>query len=291
MFLSSIIPTSIESIKWQDYRHMKTGMILYYTTDPVSEMPIREIPEELPSTISPDPNYETKTFGFYGCKHAKLRNLFIKNKMGYLFFMTKYTGTIAELADELMVTGYFHVKQTADVQKQHIRYLSEYSCIDEENCIALRGDVVHFVSANDAFIITPEVLKSWNCNSRVTRQTKIVLDEEKTTALLNYLNGKQNIAELYSKETERLWPAMDDDDDDDEEETKEYNGFEEEEDDDDDDDTEEDDDDDDDDEDDDDDFEEEELEDDDDSDEVYDDLEDDDDDDEEEQGNGRKFKK
>jgi len=211
MLNKGIVPVSVDSIRWQDYRGAESGMIVYYTTDPVSEFPIREIPEELPSDISPEPNYETGTFGFYGCKHSKIRSAFNKKKLRYLFFMTKYAGTKVDFMEELMVTGFFRIKQTADVKRLHIRYLEEYSCIDEDNCIALRAEKVHFVAAEDGFIITDEVLKSWGVTSRVTKQTKIILDEEKTAALLTHLESKKNIVEAYSEETERLLPAFEED--------------------------------------------------------------------------------
>ena len=214
MLVTGVVPTSVDSIKWQDYRSSETGMIVYYNTDPVSEIPLRELPEELPSEIVLDPNYETGTYGFYGCKHTKTRNSFNKKKIRYLFFMTRYAGTNIDFMDELIISGFYRIKQIADVQKLHIRYLNEYSCINEDSCFALRADKVHFVAVTDAFMITPEVLESWGSKSRVTRQTKIMLDEEKTAELLAYLESKNNIIDLYSSETERLQPAIDEEEED-----------------------------------------------------------------------------
>ncbi len=218
MYMKGIIPTAIESIKWQDYRGSKTGMIVYYNTDPISEIPIREIPDEFPTEILPEPNYETKTFGLYGCKHTKMRSSFAKKKIRYLFFMTRYAGTNIDRIDELMVTGFYHIKQIADVQKLHIRYLQEYVCLNEDSCISFLADKVHFVSVEDAFMITPEVLKAWGCSSRITRQSKIALDDEKTAELVAFLESKQNIVDAYSEETERLQPAYDEEEDDDDDE-------------------------------------------------------------------------
>jgi len=216
MLVTGVVPTSVHSVKWQDYRGSETGMIVFYNTDPVSEIPLRELPEELPSEIVLDPNYETGTYGLYGCKHTKTRSSFSKKKIRYLFFMTRYAGTNIDFMDELVITGFYRIKQTADVQKLHIRYLNEYSCINEDSCLALRADKVHFVAVTDAFMITPEVLESWGSKSRVTRQTKIMLDEEKTAELLAYLESKRNIIDLYSSETERLQPAIDEDEDEEE---------------------------------------------------------------------------
>jgi hypothetical protein len=218
MVLRGVITTSVDSVRWQDYRAAEKGMLLYYDTDPVAESPIREIAEEYPSEVSPDPNYETGTFGFYGCKHSKIRQFFIKNKLRYLFFATRYAGTNAEFSEDLMITGYYHIKQIADTQKLHIRYLNDFSCINDASCIALRADVVHFVSVTNALKITPEILKSWNCTVRITRQSKLVFDEQKTGELLTYFKSKKNITEQYISETKRLEPDSDNNDDDDDEE-------------------------------------------------------------------------
>ncbi len=221
MFITGIVPTHVGSIPWQDYRGSKGGMIVYYNTDPVSELPIREIPEEIPSPVIADPNYETGTYGLYGCKHTKIRASFAKKKLSYIFFMTKYAGTKPEFMDDLMVTGFYRIRYSADAKKLHIRYLNEYSCVDENTCLAFRADEIHFVSVDDAFKITGEVLKSWDANQRVTRQTKIILEEDTAEELVEYLRSKENIYDLYKEETERLEPEISDYEADDEEEDEE----------------------------------------------------------------------
>lgn len=216
--LTGIITKHVDSIPWQDYRGSSTGMIVYYNTDPVSEMPIREVPEEIPSGVIAEPNYETGTYGVYGCKHARVRSAFAKKKLRYLFFMTRYAGTKTECVDDLMVTGYYRVKRTADVQKLHVRYLNDYSCLGDDACIALRADEMHFLCLDDALRMSPEVLEKWAVKTRITRQTKILLDEENTGKLLDYIHSKPNALDAYLEETERLWPALDDEEEEDDEE-------------------------------------------------------------------------
>lgn len=213
MSFSSIIPKHVDNIPWQDYRGSDKGMVIYYNTDPVSEMPIREVPDELPTDIVPEPNYETLTWGLNSCSHAKIRTAFVKSKLRYLFFMTKYTGANYDFMDQLMITGYYRIYKTANAQKLHIRHLENYSCIGEETCVALRADEAYFLSLNDAFILTPKILESWGATSRITRQTRIILDKEKTAELLEYFNSKTNRTQEYIDETERLWPATDEDED------------------------------------------------------------------------------
>ncbi len=202
----NIMNISVETAAWQDYRASNTGMVVFYTSDPVSEVPIREIPEEFPTDILPEPNYETGTYGYYGCNKSKVRNAFVKSKIRYLFFMTKYEGTIADYKGKVFLTGYYRITKVADAKKTHIRYLSDYSCLDEDVCNALRGDEVKFLSIEDAFQITDSVLKSWGVKGKVTRQTRAVLDEEKTKEILEYFKSKPDALGKYVDETKRLQP-------------------------------------------------------------------------------------
>ncbi|MDO5576423.1 MAG: hypothetical protein Q4F84_05035 [Fibrobacter sp.] len=204
--MNDVMKVSVESVLWQDYRASNTGMVVFYTSDPVSELPIREIPEDLPSNILPEPNYETGTYGFYGCAKSKIRNAFVKSKIRYLLFMTKYAGTNPDFKDKFLITGYFKIAKVANVKRVHIRYCSDYSCLDESVCNALRADEKRFVSVDDAFVITEDVLKSWNYKTRVTRQTRVLLDEEKTMEVVEFLKSKNDITSEYVAETERLKP-------------------------------------------------------------------------------------
>ncbi len=210
MFLEGSIPKHVDSIPWQDYRGSETGMVIYYPTDPVSELPIREVPEEVGSDLLPEPNYETGSYGLYGCSRPKIRNSFVKAKMKYLFFMTKYAGSNYEYTDTVMITGYFRIAKTANVQKLHIRYLSNYSCLNDDSCTAFRADEMHFVSVEDAMVLTPQLLEYMGYKSRVTKQTRISIDEEKTNEILEYLRSKPNRVEDYIEETKRLQPEAED---------------------------------------------------------------------------------
>jgi hypothetical protein len=206
MSIDQTTNVSVENAAWQDYRASNTAMIVFYATDPVSELPIREIPEELPTDILPEPNYETGTYGFYGCGKGKIRSAFVKSKIRYLLFVTKYQGTNADCKDRYFITGLYRIFKTADVKKIHIRYSSDYSCLDEDVCYALRADAMHFVSIDNAFEVTAEVLKSWEYNARLTKQTRIILTEEQTKTVVDHLKSKPDITTALVMETQRLWP-------------------------------------------------------------------------------------
>ena len=216
-----IMKKSVDSILWQDYRAAQTGMIVHYVSDPVSEIPIREIPEEIiflideyklkiNSPVIPEPNYENRAYGFFGCIRPKIRIAFFKSKIRYIFFLTKYAGTKDEFRDKAIITGYFRIFKTADVQKLHLRYLNDAACLDADSCIALRADEAHFVALNDAYIVDDEKLKAWGYNAKITKQLRIVLDTEKTNQLLEYLKSKPNQIDVYIAETKRLGPNVED---------------------------------------------------------------------------------
>ncbi len=201
-----VMKGSLESASWQDYRASNTSMVVFYASDPISEIPIREIPEELPSDIMPEPNYETGTYGYFGCSKSKIRNAFFKSKIRYLIFMTKYAGANADFKDKYFITGYYRITKVADVKRVHIRNLTDYSCLDEDVCYALRADQVRFTNVEDAYELTDKILKSWDYKARITRQTRILLNEEQTAKIIEFLDSKDNKLQEYIDETKRLEP-------------------------------------------------------------------------------------
>lgn len=207
MTSENVMNLSIETAAWQDYRASNTGMVVFYSSDPVSEVPIREIPEDIPSDILPEPNYETGSYGFYGCNKSKVRNAFVKAKVRYLIFMTKYAGTNADFKDRVFITGYYRITKTADVKRLHIRNLSEYSCLDEDVCNALRAtDEVRFVSIQDALEVTEKLIKQWGGKGKITKQSRFTLDENQTKEVVEYLQSKDDSTKQYIDETARLQP-------------------------------------------------------------------------------------
>jgi hypothetical protein len=219
--MSSATKRPVESVLWQDYRSGNTGMLVFYASDPVSELPIREIPEELESTIQPEPHYESGTFGLYGCVNPKIRRAFVKGKHRYVFFLTKYAGTNENFRDKHVVTGYYRIFKSADTKKFHVRYLSDYLCLDDDDCMAVRANEVHFVQTADVFVVDEAALQAWNFTSKFTRQSRIILNEENTIKLVEYLKSKPNALKEYIDETKRLQPHDPDEEAEEEEESDE----------------------------------------------------------------------
>ena len=208
-----LVAADINTVRWQDFRGMNSGIVLFYESDSVAALPIREIPESLPSDVVPEPNYETMSFGYFGCKSSKVRNAIAKKKHRYIFLMTKYVGSEIDFTDEFYITGYYRIKQTADVLKVHMRYLNEYSCLGEDKCIAFRADDGAFVKIEDAMKVTPQLLAKWGVSTRITRQSRMELSDETTAELIAYLKSKPNAIAEYIEETKHLSPVIEEDED------------------------------------------------------------------------------
>ncbi len=207
------VTVGLNSIKWQGYRSGTDGIVVYYESDPDSELPIRMITGTRKSDHNEvDPNYETLTYGLYDCVNSKLRNMFAKKKFGYVFFMTRYRGVSEEFEDKLLLTGYYKIDATADVQKLHLRHLEDSTCINGRTCQALRAGYAYFYSAEDAYKMSKAALKSIGYDKKVSRLTKIVLDEEMVKKLLRKFHGKKNAIDSYLREHNELCPVIDEDD-------------------------------------------------------------------------------
>ena len=206
--IDGVVTTSVHSIKWQGFGGGEAGAVVYYESDPNSELPLRSIPEKEGVVPVMDPNYETKTYGLYDCVNTKLRNAFVKKKRGYLFFMTRYSGTNPDFEGKVVLTGYYHIKSSADVQKLHLRQLESSSCINDRSCQALFATEATFVSLEDSYKLTTVALKSIGYEKKITRMSKILLDEEMVQKLLKKFKGKENIIDQYIEETHDLMPEL-----------------------------------------------------------------------------------
>ena len=189
-------------ISWQGYRHKETGVIVYYDSSETALLPIRANIGKKGKSADADPNYETATYGLQSCTASRHRTNFVKNKFGYLFFMTKYQGTEKKHKDKIMITGYYKIANVAEVQKIHIRNLGmeDSSCFNEKLCYALKADEAVFLSEEDCYVLTKASLSALGIDKKITKATKIELDEEKTKKLLKKFEGKENkIADYIAK--------------------------------------------------------------------------------------------
>ena len=65
---------------------------------------------------------------------------------------------------------------------------------------------VRFVAMEDAYAVTDAVMKSWNYKARMTKQTRIMLDEQRTGEIVELPEIKARHTAEYIAETNRLQP-------------------------------------------------------------------------------------
>ena len=103
---------------------------------------------------------------------------------------------------------FYKIGSIADVQKLHLRYLDDNTCFSEKFCYALKASSdendVMFFSDEDAYVLNAAALKSLSIDKKVTKATKIELDEEHTKKLLIKFYEKENKKADYIKQTQDL---------------------------------------------------------------------------------------
>ena len=201
----------ISNILWQGYRHKDTGIVIYYDSHEAAALPVRASVAKGGKSAGNDPHYESATYGLHSCSASRYRINFVKNKFGYVFFMTKYQGRNEKLKDKIMITGFYKIGSVADVQKMHLRYLDSNSCFAEKLCYALKAAANEkgeseavFLSEEDAYVLNSTSLKSLGFDKKITKTTKIELNEEQTKKLLKKFEGKENKIADYIKQTKEL---------------------------------------------------------------------------------------
>ncbi|MBO7512983.1 MAG: hypothetical protein J6T54_08450, partial [Fibrobacter sp.] len=94
------------------------------------------------------------------------------------------------------------IDKIKDVRTRHIqRYmanpeLQEPECMQMEHNWAVYGPM-RFVSMNDAFVVTDEILKEWGYRGHASRQLKAVFKKEHLEQILSYLDSKDDMIDEY----------------------------------------------------------------------------------------------
>lgn len=198
MSYSENMKNTLRFAKWQDYRGGTDSIVINYESSPSAELPVRDMLNVNEKGFKTEPNIETGTYGYGKCVDAGTRNSFVKNRKGYIFFLTAYQGTKDEYKDRNFITGYYHIRQKADVRQQHLRNFDDEVCPDLEVCNALRADDYKFYKIEDAFELTTEKLKEWGYKGKLIKQLKLALSEEKTKEVLDFFSQKTDATEAYN---------------------------------------------------------------------------------------------
>jgi len=137
----------INTSKWQDYRGKAEGILIYLDTSPSSDLPVRDVLNEYGKGFKSEPNYDTNTYGFFGCSNTKLNTSIIKSRRRYFFFGTQYSGALEPFKDKFLIIGYMRIDKILDIRKRHAHNWMETKgdgdapeCINLQECWAFYSD-------------------------------------------------------------------------------------------------------------------------------------------------------
>jgi len=187
---------------WQDYRGTQSGALVYIESSHQAAVPVRDQLNENGKGHFLEPNYETSTWGLASCCNAKGVNAIVKAKNRYMVFGTRYEGYNADFRNKYIIMGYQQIDKVRDLRSRHVQqYMAqgnpeEAECINLDKAMATWGPM-RFVSLEDAFVLTDDMIKGWGLRGRATRQLKIVLEGEALKTVLDYLNSKTDRTDDY----------------------------------------------------------------------------------------------
>ena len=198
---------------WQGFRGKNTGSLLYVETSHLTVVPVRDQMNENGKGACFEPNYETSTYGFVSCYNVKNINKIVQqNKSRYILFGTRYEGGDPDYKNKYLIMGYMKIMNTTDVRSRHIQSYMANSGKEEPECMLLKEDIavqgpMHFVSLQDAFVLTDERLKEWGYKGHANRQAKTIFNEEHTKIILDHLDSRDDKIDEYIATVEEFKKA------------------------------------------------------------------------------------
>lgn len=221
--------TQINLEGWQDFRGDHAGVLMYVETSKQSVLPVRDQLNEQGKGNLFEPNYETKTYGFISSKNARTVNSIIKNKHRYVLFGTRYNGVEENFTGKFLIIGYMRIDKIMDVKKRHVhaymRHLenqSEPECMNLDESYALYSEDMKFFAPEDCFELSSEVMKKWGYKGRVTKQMKLLLEDEKLDDIIHHFDSKNDISNEYIETVKEFIEFMNDEDEDEDENTGDW---------------------------------------------------------------------
>ncbi|MCL2260307.1 MAG: hypothetical protein FWC15_03015 [Fibromonadales bacterium] len=193
------IRTQINFDGWQDYRGKLGGAIIYTETSHNCIVPVRDQLNENGNGEFLDPNYETGTVGLFAYTNTKDINKAIKSKVRYLFFGTRYEGSNSDYKNRYLIIGYMRMDKIKDVRGLFLqRYLNDYNptFLNLDVCMAAWG-LMRFVSFEDAYVLTDEILHDWGYAGRAARPLRTIFKEEHAKILIEYFDSKADQTDEY----------------------------------------------------------------------------------------------
>jgi hypothetical protein len=193
------IRTQINLDGWQDYRGKLGGAIIYTETSLHSLVPVRDQLNENGNGVFLDPNYETGTVGLFAYNNAKDINRAIRNKVRYLFFGTRHEGSNIDYKNKYLIIGYQRIDKVKDVRSLHMQqHLNDQNptFLTLDSCMATWGPM-RFVSFEDSYLLTDEILHDWGYSGRVARPLRVIFKGEHAKLLIDHFDSKTDETNEY----------------------------------------------------------------------------------------------
>lgn len=161
------------------------GYLCYYWSTTLHEIPVRRV-ERIAHGGKPEPNYETRTYGYFACCEWPARSGCVNDHRRYIFFRTRDYADIRPEWDPgcSYIVGYYEVSD----------YLETRRNCGHGPCYALLASTVRFVKPEKAVKLDGELYqdlfgKEYPNNFRAPRK----LDENAVSLLLKRLSGDNAI--------------------------------------------------------------------------------------------------
>lgn len=208
--------TRINLEGWQDYRGDHAGVLLFVETSKQAALPVRDQLNECGKGFLTEPNYETATYNLVGGFNTRNINSIVKNNHRYILFGTRYQGINEEFKDRYFIHGYMRIDKIKDARSIHMnRFMrgetTEPECINQKHAWACWSDEIRFYRLEDCFELTEKVMKNWGYKGRITRQMKLLLENEKLDEIIEWFSSKNNIVEEYIQTAIEFKDSLDDD--------------------------------------------------------------------------------
>lgn len=217
--------TKINLEGWQDYRGDHAGVLLYVETSAQATLPVRDQLNENGKGQLSEPNYETATYNLVGCFNPRAINSIVKNKHRYILFGTRYQGVDANFQGKFLIHGFMRIDKIKDVRPIHVRRFmlnggegEEPDCMHMAKAWGLWSEDMKFFSLEDSFELTEEVMKGWGYKGRITKQMKLLLEDQKLDDILDWFKDKKDITEEYILTAKEFADAIEDEDEEEEDE-------------------------------------------------------------------------
>ncbi len=208
---------------WQDYRGTHSGILFFNDTTKHAVLPVRDQMNESGKGNLTEPNYETRTIGLKSAYKTKELNNIVKSKHRYMILANKYEGINKDFKNKYLVYGYLRIDKVRDVRKIHIHhYMADMKNHDEPDCMtldkamAIYSEDFKVFQLEDCIVLDKELLEEWGLGSRISKQMKLVFNDENLNKVIQHFSDKKAANESYIETVTEFIEFLEDEEDEEE---------------------------------------------------------------------------